>query len=119
MAYALTAGALISCNQGQVPVSYLLAGAPVAASETGCLVATVNDAVPFVNILTFGTCKILTDAAQGVPVPCVPATSAWSQPSSTMKLGGAAIATVSSKCSCAIGGSISVTAPGMTLVEVG
>lgn len=65
-------------------------------------VATVNDAVPIVNIQSFGICAITR-------MPCVPATSRWEQGDPTVKVNGHDVICKSATLRCAVGGIITVT----------
>jgi hypothetical protein len=81
--------------------------------------ANIMDYVPFVNIPVFGTCKILTAAASGVPTPCVPATVApWAPGSPTVMVRGMPALNSTSKCVCTIGGMISIVSPGAVRMMV-
>jgi hypothetical protein len=72
--YVVT-GALLQCSQGTVPG--LFTATPRTTKVMGLVVGTELDKVPLVNIPTFGICKMLTQAAGGAPVPCVPACPTW------------------------------------------
>ncbi len=96
-----------------MPGSPLIAGAMNAA--------TIVEFLP-ANIATFVMCQSLsnpevaaaTTAAMGAltPMPCVPMVVApWEPASEIMSLAGLPFATQESKCTCAYGGSISVTVP--------
>jgi hypothetical protein len=77
------------------------------------LAATVMDHIPMANIKPFGTCKVLTAAASGVPTPCVPATtSPWMPGAIQTKIGNFAALLQSDKLICSVGGMISVVSPG-------
>jgi hypothetical protein len=79
----------------------------------GQLVATIMDFAPGANIKPFGTCKILTAAASGVPTPCAPAVVApWVPGSVVQKITGLPVLLKSCKAICAIGGEISILNPG-------
>lgn len=81
------------------------------------------------NILPFAMCQSLanpqvasaTAAAFGVltPMPCMPVTTApWAPGSPTVLIGNMPALNQSSKCMCAFGGVISITAPGQVNVQV-
>ncbi|MBB5789834.1 DUF4280 domain-containing protein [Jiangella mangrovi] len=113
--------AQIMCTFGSAPSS--LGVLPLArVMVEGRPAATVDDAVPLVNIRPFGTCLTLanpmvaaaTSAAMGVltPQPCIPATSRWLPGSPLTRVGGRNALTVASTCTCQWGGVIAVTQPG-------
>jgi hypothetical protein len=118
----LTTGAVLQCSMGAIPSVFVadpLPGTPMVLG--GAATATVAQILP-ANILPFGRCKSManpevasaTAAAQGAltPMPCTPMVAApWTPPSLTSKSNMLPIATVSSKCLCSFGGSISVSAP--------
>lgn len=113
-------GAMLTCNQGAAPTALIV----TPENKTiGVMrpIATVMDNIPIKNIVPFGTCKILTAAASGVPTPCVPATVApWSPGSPTVLIGavGFKALTSNSKLQCTIGGSISIIQPGQAQIMV-
>lgn len=81
--------------------------------------ASIMDNVPMVNIMPFGTCKVLTAAASGVPTPCVPATVApWTPGSSTVMVGNKPALHDGCKLTCTIGGMISISNPGQQTVDI-
>jgi hypothetical protein len=95
-------------------------GVPTPAFAGGAPVATVMMYVPLMNIMTFGLCNAkanplviaATAVAMGTPTPapCLPAVVApWSPGSKSTKVAGMAAALKSSKCTCAYGGSITVS----------
>jgi hypothetical protein len=89
----------------------------------------VLDHVPLLNIAPFGMCQspsnpvvaAATAAASGVltPMPCIPATvSPWSPGASKVTLGGSPALTDGSTTTCLWGGTVQVTDPGQTTVQV-
>lgn len=118
MVLALAAGAMLQCDQGQIPGAYMVPSPMVPATENAAQIGTAKDAAGFSNIPSFGQCDILTKLAQGIPVPCAPMTSTWVNTSTNTMLNGVPVATMNSRCSCAVGGTVTVSAPGMTLVNV-
>jgi hypothetical protein len=113
MAQLVTMGAQMQCTSGTAPSVLVV---PVA-TVTGEVKPTANimDNVPISNIPPFGTCNVLTAAASGVPTPCVPAIPApWAPGSPTVMVRGMPALNSTSKCTCAIGGVISITNPGTT-----
>ena len=86
-------------------------------------VATINDHIPFLNILPYGLCNspsnpmvaAATTAALGVltPMPCIPMTIApWMPGSSTVMMGGMPALNNASMLMCMWGGVIQITVPG-------
>ena len=66
----------------------------------------VNDKIPFMNIMTFGTCKMIPPTPAG-PVPCVPAIiMAWKSCDMHYFVGGAPALTKDSFLTCTFGGTI-------------
>ena len=121
--------ASLKCSFGNAPISFTVA----PANKVSCgnqAAATVQDFAPNVNVMPFGMCQSMqnpqvasaTAAAQGTltPQPCVPVIPApWSPGSSSVKIGGAAALTDDSKCNCAWGGSIEISAPGQQSTSLG
>jgi hypothetical protein len=69
-------GARLTCNQSPVPSTFYCLN-PLHQVE-GHDVGTELDFIPLLNVPAFGTpCKILTQAAGGTPVPCVPFPTPW------------------------------------------
>lgn len=118
MVLALSKGAMMMCVQGDAPSVYDTTPMPLAVDGLSQQIGTVTQAVPGMNIRPFGTCKILTAAALGVPQPCAPATVAWMPPATMATVAGQPVATIQSMCPCMVGGMISVVAPGQALVDV-
>ena len=126
MANLVVTGAIVSCSMGTVLTPLMVtSNVKVFATLTA---ATVMDYAPIANISSFVLCKSTTNpttiaataAALGVytPGPCIPATIApWSPGAVKTKIGGLAALTDSSKCTCAYGGSISVTYAGQVKVS--
>ena len=111
-------GAMCSCTQGTAPGSLMVLPANMV---DGCKVPAANimDNIPMTNIMPFGTCNILTSAASGVPTPCVPATAApWSPGASKTMIANQPALTDSSTCMCMWAGTISITNPGQTSIDV-
>lgn len=113
MAQLVSLSAMMQCTCGSAP-SNLIVTPPTVVGESKP-VANIMDHLPIANIPPFGTCTILTAAAAGVPTPCVPATAApWAPGSPTVMVRNMPALNSTSKCLCAIGGSISITNPGTT-----
>jgi hypothetical protein len=122
MAKLVVNGAKLKCNQGTSPASLAIAVPPHAQSGQEDM-ATVQDHQSSVNISSFGMCRSManpqvasaTAAAQGTltPQPCNPVTSSpWTPGASKTTLGGEAVLTDDSKCTCAWGGTIEITSAG-------
>ena len=119
----LTTGCALTCSFGLTPSVFIadeLPAAPVVNEAFAA--ATIVQIVPIMNIPPFGMCSspanpeviAATAAALGVltPMPCVPLIPApWAPPSILLTADEMPLATVESKCLCAWGGMISVTAP--------
>lgn len=118
MAYALTDGATLACTSGSATGTFSLSAALVTATDQSAQIATMVDAISYTNIPTFGTCLVLTAAANGVTTPCSPVTAAWLNTALTGSLSSIPIATTNSMCVCCIGGVITCSSPGKTLVSL-
>jgi hypothetical protein len=105
--------ALLECTSGDAPSVLMVLDERVLCETLAA--ANVLDYAPAVNILPFGTCKVLTTAAGGTPTPCVPAIIApWAPGSPTVLVRGAPSLNNSSTCACTVGGAIRITSPGST-----
>lgn len=91
--------------------------------------ATIMDNIPMVNIPPFGMCSSManptvaaaTAAALGAltPMPCIPVFPApWAPGSPTVLIGGKPALNNSCKLMCAYGGTVSVTNPATTNIQV-
>ena len=119
----LTTGCTLSCSFGVAPSAFIATEMPGKPTLNQILeAATIFDIAPVNNILPFGMCSspanptvvAATAAALGAltPMPCVPVIIApWAPPSTILSANEMPLATVESKCECAYGGMISVTAP--------
>ena len=116
MAQLVAMGAQMQCTSGTAP-SVLVVAPPLVTSEVKPT-ANIADCIPITNIPPFGTCNVLTAAAAGVPTPCVPATTPWAPGSPTVMVRGMPALNSTSKCTCGIGGSISILNPGTTKEQV-
>lgn len=128
MPVQVTKGASLICNQGAAPSSLIVL--PInRVMVDGKPAATVMDKIPIVNIPSFGVCRSManpqvaaaTSLAMGVltPMPCIPRLPAsWQPGAKKTKIGKFACLTQNSKCTCAWGGSISITKPGAKTTNV-
>lgn len=110
MPLSVVLGATLQCTCGSAP-SKLLVTSQTQTTIDDKPAATINDNVPMVNILPFGTCNVLTTAALGVPTPCVPAPAGpWLPGSTTVQtIGGIPALLATDKLQCSVPGVISVT----------
>ena len=122
MPLPLCTGALLNCTMGLTPTVFTANPLPGAPMILGSMPAATIDQVLPTNILPFGMCSspanpavaAATAAALGVltPAPCLPTPAGpWAPPSMVARVNMIPLATVASKCICAFGGLISVTAP--------
>ena len=112
----------LACCMGAAPAT--LMALPISFDLTMSMpAATINDHIPFLNVLPFGVCSSLsnpmvaaaTAAALGVlvPMPCIPMTmSPWAPGSPTVQLGGVVALNDSSVLNCMWGGAIQINFPG-------
>lgn len=128
MPQPLTTGSILTCNQGAAPCVFITSPRPASLRVLSALESATIDQITVANIPTFGMCKSManpsvasaTAAAQGVltPMPCVPTVvSPWAPPAALTKSVGVPLATVSSRCNCAFGGSISAAPSAPPLVQ--
>ena len=82
--YVIT-GALMKCSEGASPMPFK--ATPRTSKIAGLLAGNELDIAPILNIPSFVICKKLTQMANGVPVPCVPAPTQW-QDTYQAKVGG-------------------------------
>jgi len=119
-------GAQMMCSFGVAP-------SVLAVIRPTCLcnnvpMANIMDFAPMTNIPPFGMCTTqsnpavaaATAAAMGTPTPapCVPVTTPWTPGKAQVLVGGMPALDIGSKCTCAWGGSISITNPGQTNTKV-
>ena len=129
MSNQVTMGAVLKCSMGIAPSTLVvLPKSKVLATKKPA--ANIMDNIPFANIPPFGMCQstsnpaviAATAAALGTktPAPCTPVTSGpWTPGSSKVMIGGKPAVNKSCKLTCALGGSISITAPGCMTVKTG
>jgi hypothetical protein len=94
------AGVWLKCNLGSVPQQLKILPRPIKLYDEDW--ATQIDAIPFVNIPSFGTCV-------SIKGPCAPGTVLWDNPvDGNMTVAGAKPLKDKSTCKCAIGGEIKI-----------
>jgi hypothetical protein len=128
MAKLVVSGAQLSCTMGASPGKLtVLPTSQVSGADNPA--ATVNDHQPNVNIGPFGMCQspsnpqvaAATAAALGVltPQPCVPMTMApWTPPSPSVSIASNPALGASCTCMCTWGGTIQITDPGQTVIDI-
>lgn len=82
--YVIT-GALMKCSEGVSPMPFK--ATPRTSKIAGLLAGNELDIAPIINIPSFIVCKKLTQMANGMPVPCIPAPGKW-QDTYKAKIGG-------------------------------
>jgi Protein of unknown function (DUF1557). len=82
----VTTGALMQCSEGAAPM--LFQATPRTTKIGGFKAGNESDCVPILNIPSFVICKKLTQMANGVPTPCMPAPTVW-EDTYEAKVGGA------------------------------
>ncbi len=119
----LCTGTVLTCSFGAAPSMFSALDLPGMPLLSGALpAADITQIAPMANIMPFGMCSspenpevaAATAAALGVltPMPCVPVPAApWDPPSQMDSGNGVPLATASSKCLCAWGGTIAVDVP--------
>lgn len=116
---AVCHGATLQCSQGSV-LGALRTQPQGVGTEYAIALATVNDALPLLNIPPFGSCLAPAHplAASGV-APCLPQTSGcWQlRAPSTCYLGQSALRS-DATLTCAYGGMISVMQPGASALSL-
>jgi len=113
MPLSVVLGATLQCTCGSAP-SKLMVSSQIQMTIDGKPAATINDMVPLVNVLPFGTCSVLTAAALGVATPCVPAPAVPWFPGSTslQTIGEIPALLATDKLLCMVSGVISITESG-------
>lgn len=115
--FYVCSGATCTCTCGSAPVTLIAISQEIETID-GLNAATVMDYETIVNIPSFGTCTVLTAAANGVSTPCVPATSTpWTPGSVLRMIDGMTALTTDSVLTCTVGGVISITSPANVLTE--
>ena len=105
----MTAMSLVKCSGATVPAPIPVM-CPVSHGVISCKthlpLLNANDRIPFTNIMTFGTCKMIPPTPAG-PVPCIPAIiMAWKSCDMHYFVGGAPALTKESFLTCTFGGTI-------------
>lgn len=127
MGFCVCAGAMMMCSFGMAPSA--LNVLPVAKTVSSMPIATIMDQIPMVNIMPFGMCSSMsnptviaaTAAAFGAltPMPCIPVIPApWAPGSPTVLINNKPALNNSSKLICAWGGTIQISNPGTTNIQV-
>jgi len=114
--YFVVMGAQLKCDQGKTN-SLFVAINPMWNID-GKFVGRQTDFVPLLNILPFGpNCTLLTAAAGGVTVPCIPFPLPWQGVHTQGQGMLLPVLLNSSTCRCTFGGGISVADAGQNLVS--
>ncbi|MDJ0364706.1 DNA/RNA non-specific endonuclease [Hymenobacter sp. H14-R3] len=111
--YFVISGARLSCDQSPLP-SFFSAVNTWKINNKG--VGRLTDFIPFLNVLSFGLpCKMLTQAASGVPTPCIPFPLPWQGTHEKGKGQQLRALLDTSSCRCAFGGKITVADAGQQI----
>jgi hypothetical protein len=111
-------GARLTCNQSPVPSTFHCLN-PLHQVE-GHDIGTELDFIPLFNVPAFGTpCKILTQAAGGTPVPCVPFPTPWQGAHPGFMTLGRKLLLNSSYSYCVFGGKIEFATSGQGTASLG
>ncbi|WXB20264.1 DUF4280 domain-containing protein [Pendulispora albinea] len=78
--------------------------------------ATSQDALPLINLPSFGTCSATALAC--VPAPPPPPAPPWSKTSDVFEIDGFPVLTEASKCACQLGGTIQSASAEQSVVEI-
>ena len=126
MPQLVTTGAGMMCTFGVAPSTLVVP--PASGVSAGAPAATIMDCQPMTNIPPFGMCMspsnptvaAATAAALGVltPMPCIPVTTPWTPGASKVTIGKKPALTATDRCTCAYGGSISITMAGQVKTSV-
>lgn len=105
-------GAILTCNQGKTPCVLNVVSPQVLGENHNA--ANILDKTPGVNIPGFSVCT-----ATGLPAPCSPSFPApWVPGAPNVLLRNAPALRDDSKLQCAIGGTVSITFPGQTTIDL-
>lgn len=127
MGMAVCGGAMLQCTFGAMPSTLMVL--PQNKVVNLMPLANIMDNKPLVNVLPFGMCSSManptvasaTAAALGVltPMPCIPVIPGpWTPGSPTCLIGGQPAVNDSCMLTCAYGGTIRVTNPGQTTIQI-
>lgn len=127
MGITVVSGATIICTMG-AGSGVLNASAQTKVKSAGPLIATIQDVAPMTNICPCGMCSSManpavsaaTSAAMGVltPQPCTPVPTGVWNPGSTVMVGGIPALTQGATIMCSYGGTISITAPAQSVIQM-
>ena len=118
MPCAVNMGSTPQCVVGAAPMPMTVL--PTSRVMAGSMpLANMSNMTPFMNVMPFAICSILTATALGVPIPCAPATVApWTLSAMRVMTGGQPTVAQISMTNCAIGGMVMVNMPGQMQVQV-
>ena len=127
MGMCVCGGAMMMCSFGMAPSNLVVL--PQNKVVTTQAIANIMDNKPMVNIPPFGMCNSMTNpqvtaattAAFGVltPMPCIPVTtSPWAPGSPAVLIANNPTLNNTSKLICMWGGTIQISNPGQTTIEV-
>ncbi|MDJ0367508.1 DNA/RNA non-specific endonuclease [Hymenobacter sp. H14-R3] len=110
----------LKCNQTQLPVPSVFNCVNPAHRIDGRFVGTELDFIPVFNVPPFlSPCKILTAAAAGTPVPCVPFPTPWQGTHAGFMSLGRRLLLTSSYSFCTFGGKIELGSAGQGTASLG
>lgn len=110
-------GATCTCTCGSTPATLIVTSQEIKTVD-GLLAATILDYEPTTNIPAFGTCTLLTAAANGVSTPCIPVTVApWTPGSTILEIDALTALTMASTLTCTVGGTIAIELPSNEIAE--
>lgn len=113
-------GAQLKCNQTQVPAPGTFNCVNPLHQIGGRFVGTELDFIPMFNVLPFpAPCKILSAAAAGTPVPCVPFPTPWQGVHTGFISLGRKLLLNSSYSFCTFGGKIEFSSSGQSVASLG
>lgn len=109
MGIQVVLGALCVCDVGQSEEP-LIVELPFVLAD-GLPAATIEEGIPYINIMPFGECEILTAESEG-PAECEPATAVWAPGAINILIEGIPALDDLSVLQCSVGGTIMVVDPG-------
>lgn len=92
-------GTFMTCNQGNLPARIIVTNGKNVNIKNQAA-ANQSDKTPVANIPVFGTCAILTQAANGAPTPCSHILGNWQGFKSDVNVGGEKALLKSSSITC-------------------